>query len=94
MNIQQEEQDGQGSFYIEDKGNRLAEMTYYLEEPDVMVIDHTEVDDALRGRNVGGELVDMGAEYARTKHLKIVPLCPFVKGIFEKTGSYNDVWKS
>lgn len=91
MNILQEENNGKGAFYIEDD-KRRGEMTYYI-AGDKMVIEHTEIDEHLRGKDVGMQLVERGVEYAREKKLKIVPVCPYVKSVFTKTNRFDDVWK-
>jgi uncharacterized protein len=87
MLIQQKQDGSKGSFYIEENGTTLAEMTYSMTGSDLMIIDHTEVSDALRGKNVGYQLVNSAVEYARTNHVKILPLCPFAKSVFDKKGA-------
>lgn len=95
MDIQHTEKDGTGIFYVTIDGKQLAEMVYSLKEPDLMVIEHTEVDDALRGKNVGAQLVHAGAEYARQKHFTIIPLCPFANAFFKKRHEeYKDVLRN
>lgn len=95
MLIQQKEENHKGVFFVEEDGKQLAEMTYSLTDPDIMIIDHTEVDEVLKGKNIGAQLVHAGAEYARTKHFKIIPLCPFAKKVFEKKHEeYKDILKS
>jgi uncharacterized protein len=84
MMIQQKQEGSKGSFYVEENGTALAEMTYSMAGDALMIIDHTEVSDALRGKNVGYQLVHTAVEYARTNHLKILPLCPFAKSVFDK----------
>ena len=91
MLIQQKENNGHGAFYIEKNGEAIAEMTYYFPSDGVMVIDHTEVSDELKGQNIGSQLVQYGVDYARSKQLKIDPQCPFVKSVFDKTNEYDDV---
>lgn len=94
MLIQQIEKQNQGIFYIEEDGDQLAEMDYSLSPPDTMVILHTEVDEALKGRNIGNQLLNHAVEYARVKKYKIIPLCPFVKKMFEKKPEeFEDVIK-
>ena len=34
---------------------------------------------------------DQAVEFARQKQLKIIPLCPFAKSIFDKDPSIHDV---
>jgi predicted GNAT family acetyltransferase len=38
-------------------------------------------------------LVHAGVEYARENNLKIFPLCPFAKSIFDKREAFRDVLK-
>jgi len=94
MLIQQEQEGRKGSFYVEENGNRLAEMVYNMSGNELMIIEHTEVADELRGKNVGYQLVHTAVEYARTNHLKILPLCPFAKSVFDKKHEeFGDVLK-
>lgn len=91
MDIQFQESGNKGSFYIEQNGQRLAEMTFTKTGNGVLIIDHTEVSDALRGTGAGKKLVAEAVNHARNHHLKIMPLCPFAKSVFEKTPEYADV---
>jgi uncharacterized protein len=91
MLIQHKKVGTKGLFFVQQDGNILAEMTYTMPSPEKMIIDHTEVSDELRGQNVGYQLVHTAVEYARTHHLKIIPLCPFANAIFKKKPEYADV---
>lgn len=71
-------------------GKRLAEMTYTVAGSRV-IIDHTTVDDALRGTGAGKKLVEAAVQWARAENVKIIPLCPFAKSVFDKTPAYADV---
>lgn len=79
-----------GAFVVERDGKRLAEMTYSMAGSRA-IIDHTTVDDALRGTGTGKKLVEAAVQWARAENLKILPLCPFAKSVFDKTPSYTDV---
>ena len=79
-----------GAFVIDRDGKRLAEMTYTVAGSRV-IIDHTTVDDALRGMGAGRELVKAAVEWARANGCKLMPLCPFAKSVFDKTPEYRDV---
>uniref|UniRef100_UPI004047F898 GNAT family N-acetyltransferase n=1 Tax=Roseivirga sp. TaxID=1964215 RepID=UPI004047F898 len=89
--IQHQETETKGSFYYELAGKRLAEMTYSKAGTELIIIDHSEVDDSLRGQGVGVFLVKYAVEFVREKKIKILPLCPFAKAILSKHPEWNDV---
>jgi uncharacterized protein len=91
MQIQLEQKENRGAFYIEESGGRLAEMTFSQAGPDKIIIEHTEVSDKLRGTGAGKKLVAEAVAYALKSKLKILPLCPFAKSVMEKTPEYQDV---
>ena len=91
MNIQQKDNGKKGSFYIEEAGALLAEMTYVWSGDNKFIIDHTEVSPTLEGKGIGKQLVHKAIEFAREKHVKIMPLCPFAKRVFDKVADYQDV---
>lgn len=90
MIIQHKEDGNEGMFYIEQNGEELAEMTYTVEKGK-MVIRHTEVDESLRGKNIGFELVKQGVEYARQEKLKILPVCEYADKVLQTTKEFQDV---
>jgi uncharacterized protein len=91
MLIQHKQIGGKGMFYVGQDGAVLAEMVYTIPSPDKIIIEHTEVDDSLSGKGVGKQLVHTAVEYARTNHIKIIPLCPFAKSVFERVAEWEDV---
>ena len=80
-----------GAFVIERDGRRLGEMTYVRAGAQRIIIDHTFVDDALRGTGAGKRLVEAAVAWARAEQLKVIPLCPFAKATFERDESLRDV---
>ncbi|MCL6658445.1 GNAT family N-acetyltransferase [Paenibacillus amylolyticus] len=78
-------------FLIQDKGDIAAVMTYVISSPELYIIDHTLVENAYRGQGLGDELIKAMVEYARENGIKILPLCPFAKGRFERISEYADV---
>jgi predicted GNAT family acetyltransferase len=80
-----------GAFVMERDGKRLAEMTYTTAGAQRVIIDHTNVDDALRGTGAGRKLVEAAVLWARAENKRILPLCPFAKSVFDKTPAYADV---
>lgn len=94
MQILHKQNGANGMFYIpgeKEDDELLAEMTYLREEPNTLVIDHTEVADELRGQNIGYQLVHNAVEYARSQHLKIIPMCTFAKAVIDKKPEFRDV---
>ena len=89
--IQHEETGKRGIFFIEENGERVAEMTYSRADEGVVVIDHTEVDDDLRGKGVGKSLVDASVTWARDNDIKIKATCPFATAQFNRDSSMHDV---
>ena len=79
-------------FYLgEDAEHALAEITFVPTGADKIIIDHTYVSEVLKGQGVGKQLVQKVVEYARQENKKIIPLCPFAKGIMTKSNEYSDV---
>lgn len=58
-----------GLFYVETDGSILAEMSYIWTSPDVITINHTEVDDVLKGTGIGKQLAQKAVDMAREQHL-------------------------
>ena len=57
----------EGMFYYEVSGKKLAEMAYFMRNEQLMVIEHTEVDPALKGQGIGKKLQAGLVDYARKK---------------------------
>lgn len=79
-----------GIFYIERNGQRVAELTY-RRDPQFATIDHTWVDDALRGTGIGRRLVDAAVTWARGEHLRLRPACSFARVVLTRVPEYSDV---
>lgn len=79
-----------GAFVWIEAGRRLAELTYTV-AGDRVILDHTQVDDALRGRGAGKALVEAAVAWARAENVRLLPLCPFARSVFDKTPEFADV---
>ncbi|HEY9116743.1 MAG TPA: GNAT family N-acetyltransferase [Roseivirga sp.] len=90
--IQEKESETKGSFYIENNGKIVAEMTYSKAGSERIIIDHTEVDDSLRGQGAGLQLVEYAVDFVRNRNIKMLPLCPFTKATMLKHPEWKDVW--
>lgn len=91
MEILQKDDGKKGAFFVEVNGEMLAESTYVWAGDNKIIIDHTEVNDKLAGKGIGKQLIQKAVEFARAKHIKILPLCPFAKTLFDKIEAYQDV---
>ncbi len=92
MEIKQIEHGSKGAFVIEEGNERLAELTYSKAGDKLIIIDHTDVSDKLRGQGAGKQLVMKAVEFARASNIKIIPLCPYARSVFDKTPEIADVW--
>ena len=91
MKVEHKSSGNKGMFYVEYENEIAAEMVYSMRSDNEMIIEHTEVSEALRGKNIGYELVHAGVEYARHHGMKIIPVCPFARSVFQKKPEFNDV---
>lgn len=80
-----------GAFYIEADGKQEAMMTFVFAGEDKIIIDHTEVNPGNEGKGFGKKMVTKAVAFARNKGIKIIPLCPFAKSVFDKTPEFRDV---
>lgn len=88
--IRREETASKGR-YVAHLDGAEAEMTYSRAGQAMIIIDHTEVPDAMRGRAVGQALLRRAVEDARAEGRSIIPLCPFAKAQFARTPDWRDV---
>ena len=89
--IQLELNDKKGFFHIDINGKTEAKMTFVFAGPDKIIIDHTEVNEGNNGKGFGKKMVAKAVEFARENNIKIIPLCPFAKKVFDKTPEFKDV---
>jgi uncharacterized protein len=91
MEVEQKDNGIKGAFYIALEGVIVAEMTYVWVGKEKIIIDHTEVDEILKGKGAGKQMINKAVAFARDNSLKIIPLCPFAKSVFDKEIAFRDV---
>lgn len=74
----------QGMFYIGEKEQPLAYITYKPVREGVIAVDHTVVDKSLEGQGIGSRLFNTIIEFSKEEGVKIIPVCSFVKAKFDK----------
>lgn len=80
-----------GAFVYMANGLQLGEMVYTMAGDTKMIIEHTEVDESRRGRDIGKQLLERLIEFARERHIKVIPLCPFASAMFRRNKAWQDV---
>lgn len=90
MDIRHEDNGSKGRYSVTVEGHE-AEVTYSRASPQLIIIDHTGVPDALRGKGVGQALAAHAVEDARRGGWKIMPLCPFFKAQALRHKDWADV---
>jgi predicted GNAT family acetyltransferase len=91
MDIEHIDNGKKGIFKATENGSLGGRMTYVWAGSAKIIIDHTEVEPAFSGKGVGRKLLSAAVEMARGKHIKILPLCPYAKSVFDKDKSLEDV---
>lgn len=94
MHIVKEEA-GSGGRYVGRfvEGEAPAIMTYSRASASLIIIDHTEVPEAMRGKGAGQAVTLFAIEDARRGGWKIIPLCPFFRAQAERNPEWGDVIK-
>jgi predicted GNAT family acetyltransferase len=67
-----------------EEGEMICEITFPEVEPDLYDIDHTFVDDSLRGQGIAGKLMDMAVEQIRDMGGNIRATCSYAVTWLEK----------
>ncbi len=62
----------------------VAEVTFYEIENGVYNIDHTFVDDSVRGQGIGSKLIEEAVKTIKEKGAKIQATCPFASKWLEE----------
>jgi uncharacterized protein len=82
-----------GGGYVMTVEDFNAEMTFSRVSASLIIIDHTEVADGLRGTGAGQRLALNAVEDARKNGWKIMPLCPFMNAQAQRHPEWADVIK-
>jgi hypothetical protein len=73
------------------QGNEAGEITFSRTGENILIIDHTGVEEPHRGQGLAEELVRHAVDKAKSENIKIIPLCPFAKMEFDRKPEYRDV---
>lgn len=73
--------------YVKNEKNEkeiLAEVTFPNIDENIVEINHTFVDETLRGKGVANQLLEKLTEYMLENNLKCIPTCTYAISWFEK----------
>ncbi len=92
--ITHQREGGSGAFVMLREGRRVGELLYAARGPGVVAVNHTEVDDSLRGSGAAKQLVEAVVTWARAENVKLVPRCSYVRAVLARTPDWQDVLAS
>lgn len=85
MNIQHQEFDQQGEFFIlSEQGEKIAKLTYFYESENKINANHTFVSDQLRGQGIADKLYQALVRFITEKQLSLHPTCSYIERKWEK----------
>jgi len=74
-----------------EQGITIAEVTFPNIKEQVVNLNHTYVDDSLRGQGVAGKLLVEVAKQLRKESKKAILTCPYAVNWFSKNPEYHDI---
>jgi predicted GNAT family acetyltransferase len=90
MQIDFEDGDTGGRYVVRTEQGE-AEMTFSKTGEKLIIIDHTDMPEAMRHRGFGEALIERVIADMRSQGKKIVPLCPFAASQFRKHPEWADL---
>ncbi|MDR3226032.1 MAG: N-acetyltransferase [Clostridiales Family XIII bacterium] len=85
------EREGNWIFQKGADGNVIAEVTFPNLREGVVVINHTYVDDSLRGQGIAGKLVESAYDAIKADGKKAVLTCPYAVKWFSDRPDKSDI---
>lgn len=90
MDVKVQDNPGRHRFEILVDGE-VAGFADYRERDGAVVVVHSEVDRAYRGKGLGGELARQTLDTLRERGAKVVPSCPFFAAYVADHPEYNAI---
>lgn len=89
--VEREEDEAAGRYVVRLAPGEEGEMTFRKTGAHTIVIDHTGVPRAFRGKGIAQLLVDRMIADARAEGTRVVPLCSYVVAQFERHPEWRDL---
>ena len=80
-------------YVTDDKDNVIAEITFPNIKEGVVTINHTYVDNSLRGQGIADKLVEAAYRTIKDQDKKTIVTCPYAVKWFEEHPDKNDIVK-
>lgn len=87
--IQEEEENGKGTFFINSHGKRIAEILWRDEDDKTIEVYRTFTDPSLRGKGIAGYLVERVAQLAQDRKLRIHATCSYAHKSLSNSEAYR-----
>ncbi len=71
---------------------KLAKLDY-IESDDTIVMTHVGVPIEFRGQGIAGVITRAGLEYAKSKSLRVIPMCSYVAAYLRRNPQYANLIK-
>lgn len=81
-------------FAEDETGKLIAEITFPSISPTTVDINHTFVDDSLRGQGIAGKLMLAAIDEIHAQGKKTIATCPYAVAWFEKNSEYSNLLDS
>ena len=81
----------QNRFEVELEG-QLAKLDYMV-DGDNIIMTHVGVPYEFRGHGVAGAITKAGLEYAKSKSLRVIPMCSYVAAYIRRNPQYAELTK-
>jgi predicted GNAT family acetyltransferase len=92
LRVEPDEDGSRGRFkLLGGEGQLLGQMTFSRARDDLIIVDHTEVDDSLQGKGGGSRLFNAMVAWARDSGTQVMTTCPFTQAMFERNPDSRDV---
>lgn len=79
MQIQHQHNAQHGAFFIEQNGNRIAELSYRTLNENTLDANHTFVDSSLRGQGIADKLYQAFIEFVDQNGYQVRPSCSYIE---------------
>lgn len=79
-------------FAVDETGKTVAAVSFPARSDRIVEINHTFVDDSLRGQGIAGQLMNAAVEKLRRENKKAFPTCSYAIKWFQSHPEANDVY--